>query len=157
MLGPSLVDLLALDSNIPLNAVLFSSIYTDIAQNRDNLHNRTETTLNILSNTSGSVSKNNNISVFANDRHANQENVIDIKISKLIPPKYQPRARVAVWNARSIKNKTTVLSDFIISQNLDIMAVTETWLTGKDRDDSCLLYTSPSPRDLSTSRMPSSA
>ena len=30
-------------------SVLFSSIYTDIAQNRDNLHNRTETTLNILS------------------------------------------------------------------------------------------------------------
>ena len=25
------------------------------------------------------------------------------------------------------------------------------------RDESCLLYTSPSPRDLSTSRMPSSA
>ena len=25
------------------------------------------------------------------------------------------------------------------------------------QDDSCLLYTSPSPRDLSTSRMPSSA
>ena len=27
----------------------------------------------------------------------------------------------------------------------------------KDEPDSCLLYTSPSPRDLSTSRMPSSA
>ena len=27
----------------------------------------------------------------------------------------------------------------------------------KMRDDACLLYTSPSPRDLSTSRMPSSA
>ena len=26
-----------------------------------------------------------------------------------------------------------------------------------DRDEVCLLYTSPSPRDLSTSRMPSSA
>ena len=26
-----------------------------------------------------------------------------------------------------------------------------------DEDTSCLLYTSPSPRDLSTSRMPSSA
>ena len=26
-----------------------------------------------------------------------------------------------------------------------------------DQDDGCLLYTSPSPRDLSTSRMPSSA
>ena len=31
----------------------------------------------------------------------------------------------------------------------------ETWLVGQDKD--CLLYTSPSPRDLSTSRMPSSA
>ena len=30
-------------------------------------------------------------------------------------------------------------------------------LTRLDRDYSCLLYTSPSPRDLSTSRMPSSA
>ena len=29
--------------------------------------------------------------------------------------------------------------------------------TIKRRRDSCLLYTSPSPRDLSTSRMPSSA
>ena len=26
-----------------------------------------------------------------------------------------------------------------------------------ERDSNCLLYTSPSPRDLSTSRMPSSA
>jgi len=30
-------------------------------------------------------------------------------------------------------------------------------LQGNDRDWNCLLYTSPSPRDLSTSRMPSSA
>ena len=30
------------------------------------------------------------------------------------------------------------------------------WLLYKD-DNDCLLYTSPSPRDLSTSRMPSSA
>ena len=30
-------------------------------------------------------------------------------------------------------------------------------LRGADGDDTCLLYTSPSPRDLSTSRMPSSA
>ena len=27
----------------------------------------------------------------------------------------------------------------------------------QSKDESCLLYTSPSPRDLSTSRMPSSA
>ena len=30
-------------------------------------------------------------------------------------------------------------------------------LTSKDEFEVCLLYTSPSPRDLSTSRMPSSA
>ena len=30
-------------------------------------------------------------------------------------------------------------------------------LEGMDIDEFCLLYTSPSPRDLSTSRMPSSA
>ena len=29
--------------------------------------------------------------------------------------------------------------------------------TATERDGTCLLYTSPSPRDLSTSRMPSSA
>ena len=31
------------------------------------------------------------------------------------------------------------------------------WVLGETRPTSCLLYTSPSPRDLSTSRMPSSA
>ena len=31
------------------------------------------------------------------------------------------------------------------------------WRTGSDQYGDCLLYTSPSPRDLSTSRMPSSA
>ena len=30
-------------------------------------------------------------------------------------------------------------------------------MNAQDADDTCLLYTSPSPRDLSTSRMPSSA
>ena len=33
----------------------------------------------------------------------------------------------------------------------------DTLLPGRPRSYSCLLYTSPSPRDLSTSRMPSSA
>ena len=33
--------------------------------------------------------------------------------------------------------------------------VEKLWAEG--REDDCLLYTSPSPRDLSTSRMPSSA
>ena len=39
-------------------------------------------------------------------------------------------------------------ADFLIAYNM---------IVGAERDMICLLYTSPSPRDLSTSRMPSSA
>ena len=41
---------------------------------------------------------------------------------------------------------------------LELYSVIE-WLTGYTKEllEDCLLYTSPSPRDLSTSRMPSSA
>ena len=43
--------------------------------------------------------------------------------------------------------------------NLSILLAIEVGRTGKRGDaySTCLLYTSPSPRDLSTSRMPSSA
>lgn len=46
--------------------------------------------------------------------------------------------RFALWNARSINNKTASLCDFIISRQLDIMALTETWLYGDDRDSHTL-------------------
>ena len=39
----------------------------------------------------------------------------------------------------------------------EIIDVFETEIVISIKDKSCLLYTSPSPRDLSTSRMPSSA
>ena len=39
----------------------------------------------------------------------------------------------------------------------DDVIVLDTETTGLSHRDSCLLYTSPSPRDLYTSRMPSSA
>ena len=32
------------------------------------------------------------------------------------------------FNIRSLKNKTTSLFDFIVSQNIDVLALTETWL-----------------------------
>ena len=52
-----------------------------------------------------------------------------------------------------------------IARGLDLTAATGFWLGIPDDDEIwdveryriCLLYTSPSPRDLSTSRMPSSA
>ena len=35
-------------------------------------------------------------------------------------------------NIRSLKNKTTSLFDFIVSHNLDVLALTETWLCNGD-------------------------
>ena len=47
--------------------------------------------------------------------------------------------------------------DFDISDQLTLTAGVRWTDEEKDNRISCLLYTSPSPRDLSTSRMPSSA
>ena len=44
-----------------------------------------------------------------------------------------------------------------VDVDLDDLADGEFEVTVTDENGDCLLYTSPSPRDLSTSRMPSSA
>ena len=44
-----------------------------------------------------------------------------------------------------------------LNVNLNSLTITLTCNASSDVDITCLLYTSPSPRDLSTSRMPSSA
>ena len=51
-----------------------------------------------------------------------------------------PCAKFATWNAQSIKEKRKSASiiDFVISNHLDILAVTETWLCGDDRDNRLL-------------------
>lgn len=43
--------------------------------------------------------------------------------------------RFALWNARSLTNKVNMLCDFVIGDSIDILAVTETWCSGDDRDD----------------------
>ena len=40
-------------------------------------------------------------------------------------------------NARSVNNKTLAISDFILSKNIDICAITETWLA--DQTSSAVL------------------
>ena len=41
----------------------------------------------------------------------------------------------ALVNARSIRNKTLMLNDFIVEHDVDIFAITETWLRDSDFDD----------------------
>ena len=54
----------------------------------------------------------------------------------------------------------TVTAKLRVAEKLDqfgIDYIEGGWPGSNPRDMACLLYTSPSPRDLSTSRMPSSA
>ena len=64
----------------------------------------------------------------------NKSNLIKVRV---VNDQNQNEVRFATWNARSIKakNKSAALCDFVISNQLDILAITESWLTGDGRDD----------------------
>ena len=57
-----------------------------------------------------------------------------------------PLSRLATWNAGSLKKKTTSITDFVIDHKIDLLTITESWLTGDDRDNyplADLSYTLP--------------
>ena len=58
---------------------------------------------------------------------------------------------------RTRRNSTRDSTIFTFAFNTGLRAKELAALCVGDAYDACLLYTSPSPRDLSTSRMPSSA
>ena len=59
----------------------------------------------------------------------------------------------------AVADAPTTLSGLLRSRDTELMLAALSVLGARfeDLDETCLLYTSPSPRDLSTSRMPSSA
>ena len=60
-----------------------------------------------------------------------------------------------IEKVRDILSK--IISEKHSKSNLENLPKTAAFFSEKDEVVNCLLYTSPSPRDLSTSRMPSSA
>lgn len=61
----------------------------------------------------------------------NVKNLIQIPLErKPILPKFKCQTKFAVPNARSIGKKLSLLCDLIMSNHLDILAVTFTWLNG---------------------------
>ena len=57
-------------------------------------------------------------------------NLFQVKISKQVKVvKSSKCLSVALLNARSVNNKTLVINDFILENKLDLVALTETWLT----------------------------
>ena len=70
-----------------------------------------------------------------------------ISISSITPNKYQPRKN---FDKESLEDLTNSIKERGVIQPLIVRK--------SERDNNnCLLYTSPSPRDTSSSRMPSSA
>ncbi|XP_072015955.1 uncharacterized protein [Amphiura filiformis] len=51
-----------------------------------------------------------------------------------------PSAKFAVWNGQSIRGrkKASAIIDLVMSEHLDILAITESWLTGDERDNRIL-------------------
>ena len=47
-------------------------------------------------------------------------------------PCCSPPLRFGVWNARSLKTKVSSLCDLMLSSSLDLLSVTESWLTSND-------------------------
>ena len=63
----------------------------------------------------------------------NSMNLININIAKQAS-KSLPRLRLATWNAHSLNKKAASICDLIISKRIDILSLTETWLSGNNSD-----------------------
>ncbi len=85
-------------------------------------------------------------------RCVNTENLIQIKFSSCY--KQSIRARFSHWNARSISKKTASICDFVISNKLDVLAITDSWLNGDSRDDHALADLQSTLPDFDTYSIP---
>ena len=108
------------------------------------------------------------------DRKLNKQEVLDLKrkrnsdlvwlndtwIYKELHPYVHEANKAAGWNFDWERSESCQFTKYKLNQYYDWHC--DSWDKPYDRPNSpehgsCLLYTSPSPRDLSTSRMPSSA
>ena len=51
---------------------------------------------------------------------------------------YATHIRFATWNAHSMVKKSASICDLLISKHLDILAITETWLSANHPDNSTI-------------------
>ena len=70
-----------------------------------------------------------------NQNQINPNNLTQIKIDKR-QDNCSKWLEFAVINARSIRNKAIVICDYVVENNIDILAITETWLRENDDLDS---------------------
>jgi len=67
-------------------------------------------------------------------RTRDRDNVLNVRKSNLrqLPHRDPLKCSVKLWNAHSVCNKTTSISDFVIDHDVDILCITETWLSTND-------------------------
>ncbi len=58
-----------------------------------------------------------------------QINAKNLKIIEIEPDKTSKNLKICSINPRSVKNKTIAICDYIISNDFDVVAITETWLS----------------------------
>ena len=77
----------------------------------------------------------------------NNANLIPVLIEKVALTCKDDGLRVCCINAQSCRNKTLAIADHIIEQNIDVMAICETWLKSK-RDTNVIKYMLPNGYSL---------
>ena len=87
--------------------------------------------LSVLIVTTDTISKKVRKQIFAHRiwKPRNKESHTLLAVKPLVQSKH---LNFVCLNIRSLKNKTTSLFDFLVSQNLDVIALTETWLCNGD-------------------------
>lgn len=80
-------------------------------------------------------------------------NLIVIKRQPLINPSITTAGNkrlvdLALLNSKSVKNKALVIKDYIVEHNIDLLALTETWLRPGDEDQSVINEICPSGYNL---------
>ena len=84
----------------------------------------------------GGVRINSHLEVYrCRQNGANKKNLVNVEITKNRPKALKTsNTRLALVNARSIKNKDLMLHHHLIEKDIDICLVTETWLGQTDID-----------------------
>lgn len=59
-----------------------------------------------------------------------RSNLINVTLDKLLDVKKNCPTLLSFLNARSACNKTATINDCIVSNDLDLLAITETWMNG---------------------------
>jgi hypothetical protein len=92
--------------------------------------------LAVLHNDNAYLNENQHLAIPVRITHNNLPNYSTRKPSNLIDvniiknsSRFMPRLRLGTWNAHSLNKKAASICDLIISKRIDILSITDTWLS----------------------------